>query len=135
MVQPRGFSPSTRPVDTFVGQSTVAPINITSPLNQVAQSLAIIEPALQKYIGSEIDKVKAAEIKEAESAGERAGTDGFTAQEKLLYPDEINLETTKGQIAQKLNTLTKQGNAEEAAFVRGQNPWYAPAYYKAKSNA
>ena len=70
MVQPRGFTPRTRPIDTFVSQSTVAPINITSPLNQVAQSLAIIEPALQKYIGQEIDKVKAAEIKEAESAGE-----------------------------------------------------------------
>jgi len=135
MVQPRGFTPSTRPVDTFVSQSTVAPINITSPLNQVAQSLAIIEPALQKYIGQEIDKVKAAEIKEAESAGERAGTDGFTATEKLLYPEEINLETTQGQIAQKLNNLTKKGLAEEAAFIRGQNPWYAPAFYKAKSKA
>lgn len=135
MVQPRGFTPSTRPVDTFVTQSTVAPINITSPLNQVAQSLAIIEPALQKYIGQEIDKVKAAEIKEAESAGERAGTDGFTATEKLLYPEEINLETTQGQIAKKLNDLTKKGLAEEAAFIRGQNPWYAPAFYKAKSAA
>lgn len=135
MVQPRGFTPSTRPVDTFVAQSTVAPINITSPLNQVAQSLAIIEPALQKYIGREIDKVKAAEIKEAESKGERAGTDGFTATEKLLYPEEINLETTQGQIAQKLNNLTKKGLAEEAAFIRGQNPWYAPAFYKAKSKA
>ena len=135
MVQPRGFTPSTRPVDTFVSQSTVAPINITSPLNQVAQSLAIIEPALQKYIGQEIDKVKAAEIKEAESAGERAGTDGFTATEKLLYPEEINLETTQGQIAKKLNDLTKKGLAEEAAFIRGQNPWYAPAFYKAKSAA
>lgn len=135
MVQPRGFTPSTRPVDTFVTQSTVAPINITSPLNQVAQSLAIIEPALQKYIGQEIDKVKAAEIKEAESAGERAGTDGFTATEKLLYPEEINLETTQGQIAKKLNDLTKKGLAEEAAFIRGQNPWYAPAFYKAKSKA
>ena len=135
MVQPRGFTPSTRPVDTFVSQSTVAPINITSPLNQVAQSLAIIEPALQKYIGQEIDKVKAAEIKEAESAGERAGTDGFTATEKLLYPEEINLETTQGQIAQKLNNLTKKGLAEEAEFIRGQNPWYAPAFYKAKSAA
>ena len=60
MVQPRGFTPSTRPVDTFVSQSTVAPINITSPLNQVAQSLAIIEPALQKYIGclNEIKRIK-----------------------------------------------------------------------------
>lgn len=135
MVQPRGFTPSTRPVDTFVAQSTVAPINITSPLNQVAQSLAIIEPALQKYIGREIDKVKAAEIKEAESEGERAGTDGFTATEKLLYPEEINLETTQGQIAQKLNNLTKKGLAEEAEFIRGQNPWYAPAFYKAKSTA
>jgi LysM repeat protein len=135
MVQPRGFTPSTRPVDTFVSQSTVAPINITSPLNQVAQSLAIIEPALQKYIGQEIDKVKAAEIKEAESAGERAGTDGFTATEKLLYPEEINLETTQGQIAKKLNDLTKKGLAEEAEFIRGQNPWYAPAFYKAKSTA
>ena len=135
MVQPRGFTPSTRPVDTFVSQSTVAPINITSPLNQVAQSLAIIEPALQKYIGQEIDKVKAAEIKEAESAGERAGTDGFTATEKLLYPEEINLETTQGQIAKKLNDLTKKGLAEEAEFIRGQNPWYAPAFYKAKSKA
>ena len=135
MVQPRGFTPSTRPVDTFVTQSTVAPINITSPLNQVAQSLAIIEPALQKYIGQEIDKVKAAEIKEAESAGERAGTDGFTATEKLLYPEEINLETTQGQIAKKLNNLTKKGLAEEAEFIRGQNPWYAPAFYKAKSAA
>ena len=135
MVQPRGFTPSTRPVDTFVTQSTVAPINITSPLNQVAQSLAIIEPALQKYIGQEIDKVKAAEIKEAESAGERAGTDGFTATEKLLYPEEINLETTQGQIAKKLNDLTKKGLAEEAEFIRGQNPWYAPAFYKAKSAA
>ena len=135
MVQPRGFTPSTRPVDTFVSQSTVAPINITSPLNQVAQSLAIIEPALQKYIGREIDKVKAAEIKEAESAGERAGTDGFTATEKLLYPEEINLETTQGQIAQKLNNLTKKGLAEEAEFIRGQNPWYAPAFYKSKSKA
>ncbi len=135
MVQPRGFTPSTRPVDTFVTQSTVAPINITSPLNQVAQSLAIIEPALQKYIGQEIDKVKAAEIKEAESAGERAGSDGFTATEKLLYPEEINLETTQGQIAKKLNDLTKKGLAEEAEFIRGQNPWYAPAFYKAKSAA
>ena len=135
MVQPRGFTPSTRPVDTFVTQSTVAPINITSPLNQVAQSLAIIEPALQKYIGQEIDKVKAAEIKEAESAGERAGSDGFTATEKLLYPEEINLETTQGQIAKKLNDLTKKGLAEEAEFIRGQNPWYAPAFYKAKSKA
>lgn len=135
MVQPRGFTPSTRPVDTFVAQSTVAPINITSPLNQVAQSLAIIEPALQKYIGREIDKVKAAEIKEAESKGERAGTDGFTATEKLLYPKEINLETTQGQIAQKLNNLTKKGLAEEAEFIRGQNPWYAPAFYKSKSKA
>ncbi len=135
MVQPRGFTPSTRPVDTFVSQSTVAPINITSPLSQVAQSLAIIEPALQKYIGQEIDKVKAAEIKEAESAGERAGSDGFTATEKLLYPEEINLETTQGQIAKKLNDLTKKGLAEEAEFIRGQNPWYAPAFYKAKSKA
>lgn len=135
MVQPRGFTPATRRVDTFETQSTVAPINITSPLNQVAQSLAIIEPALQKYFVQEIDKVKAAEIKEAESAGERAGADGFTATEKLLYPEEVNLETTQGQIAKKLNNLTKKGLAEEAEFIRGQNPWYAPAFYKAKSAA
>tara|TARA_Y200000002_G_scaffold20298_1_gene15612 strand:- start:3443 stop:6544 length:3102 start_codon:yes stop_codon:yes gene_type:complete len=136
MVQPRGFTPSTRPVDTFVPQSTVAAFKTTtSPLFQIAQSLAIIEPALQKYIGREIDKVKAAEIKEAESKGERAGNDEYTAQEKLLYPKEIDLESTQGQIAQKLNNLTKSGNQAEAEFVRGQNPWYAPAFYKAKSKA
>ena len=136
MVQPRGFTPSTRPVDTFVPQSTVAAFKTTtSPLFQIAQSLAIIEPALQKYIGREIDKVKAAEIKEAESKGERSGNDEYTAQEKLLYPKEIDLESTQGQISQKLNNLTRSGNQAESEFVRGQNPWYAPAFYKAKSKA
>ena len=136
MVQPRGFTSSTRPVDVFVPQSTVAAFpTTTSTLSQIAQSLAVIEPALQKYIGREIDKVKLAEIKEAESEGERAGNDGYTATEKLLYPKEIDLETTQGQIAQKLNNLTKEGLKEEAEFVRGQNPWYAPAFYKAKSKA
>ena len=136
MVQPRGFTSSTRPVDVFVPQSTVAAFpTTTSTLSQVAQSLAVIEPALQKYIGREIDKVKLAEIKEAQSEGERAGNDGYTATEKLLYPKEIDLESTQGQIAQKLNNLTKEGLKEEAEFVRGQNPWYAPAFYKAKSKA
>ena len=136
MVQSRGFTSSTRPVDVFVPQSTVAAFpTTTSTLSQVAQSLAVIEPALQKYIGREIDKVKLAEIKEAQSEGERAGNDGYTATEKLLYPKEIDLETTQGQIAQKLNNLTKEGLKEEAEFIRGQNPWYAPAFYKAKSKA
>ena len=90
MVQSRGFTSSTRPVDVFVPQSTVAAFpTTTSTLSQVAQSLAVIEPALQKYIGREIDKVKLAEIKEAQSEGERAGNDGYTATEKLLYPKEV----------------------------------------------
>ena len=130
-----GFQSSTTPRDTFVSQSTQPAINTQDALSQVAQALSIIEPQLQKFIVNKITDIKEGEIAEAESAGERAGSDGFTAQEKLLYPTEIDLETTQGQIAQKLNNLTKQGNKEEAAFVRGQNPWYAPAFYKAKSKA
>ena len=130
-----GFQSFTSPRDTFVTQSTQPAINTQDALSQVAQALSIIEPQLQKFIVNKITDIKEGEIAEAESAGERAGSDGFTAQEKLLYPTEIDLETTQGQIAQKLNNLTKQGNKEEAAFVRGQNPWYAPAFYKAKSKA
>ena len=124
-----GFQSFTSPRDTFVTQSTQPAINTQDALSQVAQALSIIEPQLQKFIVNKITDIKEGEIAEAESAGERAGSDGFTAQEKLLYPTEIDLETTQGQIAQKLNNLTKQGNKEEAAFVRGQNPWYAPAFY------
>tara|TARA_B100000963_G_scaffold11647_1_gene9030 strand:+ start:99 stop:3110 length:3012 start_codon:yes stop_codon:yes gene_type:complete len=130
-----GFQSFTSPRDTFVTQSTQPAINTQDSLSQIAQALSIIEPQLQKFIVNKITDIKEGEIAEAESAGERAGSDGFTAQEKLLYPTEIDLETTQGQIAQKLNNLTKQGNKEEAAFVRGQNPWYAPAFYKAKSKA
>ena len=127
-----GFQSFTSPRDTFVTQSTQPAINTQDSLSQVAQALSIIEPQLQKFIVSKITDIKETEVAEATAEGKKAGQN-YTAQEKLLYPEQIDLETTQGQIAQKLNQLTKAGNEAESKELRANNPWYKQAFYKAKS--
>ena len=45
-----GFQSFTTPRDTFVSQSTQPAINTQDGLSQIAQTLSVIEPTLQKYI-------------------------------------------------------------------------------------
>ena len=120
--------------DPFTTPSVVAPINLNSPLSQIAQSLSIIEPSLQKLIVKKIQDIKQDETVQGFQKGQQAGTN-YMAQAELLYPKETELDDTTGQIANKLAALTKAGNEEESRMLRANNPWFKHAFYSGKSKS
>ena len=120
--------------DPFTTPSVVAPINLNSPLSQIAHSLSIIDPSLQKFIVKEIQSIKKDETVEGFQKGQQAGTN-YMAQAELLYPKETELDETTGQIANKLAALTKAGNEEESRMLRANNPWFKHAFYSGKSKS
>ena len=120
--------------DPFVNQSTIGAVNLNSPVAQVAQALATIEPNLQKVIVNKIKEIKRDETVEGFQKGQRAGSN-YMAQAELLYPKETELEETTGQIANKLAALTKAGNEEESRMLRANNPWFKHAFYSGKSKS
>ena len=120
--------------DPFVSQSTIGAVNLNTPLSQVAQALATIEPNLQKVIVNKIKEIKRDESIEGFQKGQQAGTN-YMAQSELLYPKETELDETTGQIANKLAALTKAGNEEESRMLRANNPWFKHAFYSGKSKS
>jgi hypothetical protein len=120
--------------DPFVNQSTIGAVNLNSPVAQVAQALATIEPNLQKVIVNKIKEIKRDETVEGFQKGQRAGSN-YMAQSELLYPKETELDETTGQIANKLAALTKAGNEEESRMLRANNPWFKHAFYSGKSKS
>ena len=120
--------------DPFVSQSTIGAVNLNTPLSQVAQALATIEPNLQKVIVNKIKEIKTDETVEGFQKGQQAGTN-YMAQAELLYPKETELDETTGQIANKLAALTKAGNEEESRMLRANNPWFKHAFYSGKSKS
>ena len=120
--------------DPFVSQSTIGAVNLNTPLAQVAQALATIEPNLQKVIVNKIKEIKRDESIEGFQKGQQAGTN-YMAQSELLYPKETELDETTGQIANKLAALTKAGNEEESRMLRANNPWFKHAFYSGKSKS
>ena len=120
--------------DPFVSKSVIAPVNLNTPLAQVAQALSTIEPNLQKVIVNKIKEIKVEETKEGLQEGKKAGTN-YMAQSELLYPKETQLDETSNTIANKLAALTKAGNEEESRMLRANNPWFKHAFYSAKSKS
>ena len=120
--------------DPFKTTSVIAPVNLNTPLAQVAQALSIIEPNLQKVIVNKIKEIKVEETKEGLQEGKKAGTN-YMAQSELLYPKETELDQTSNTIASKLAALTKAGNEEESRMLRANNPWFKHAFYSAKSKS
>ncbi len=132
MAVPEGFQSATTPRDTFVQQSTVAAINITDPLSQVATALATIEPKLQKFIVTKIEDIKEKEVAEAQQKGSAAGRI-YSKTEKLLYPQNVEIDETSEDYAKSLNALKKNQKGIDVEITRGKSLWYSNAYQEAKA--
>ena len=104
MAVPDGFQSSTRPVDTFVKQSTVAGITYTGGLNDVATALAKIEPTLNKFIVSKIKEIKEEEVAEAQTEGDQAAR-RYTKTQRLLFPQGVEIDETSPEFAETLSLI------------------------------
>jgi len=62
-----GFKPAARPRDTFVTQSTIAPVNTQDAISQLASALSTINPGLNKLIQQNIQE----KVAEDQAEGQR----------------------------------------------------------------
>ena len=132
MAVPEGFESATRLRDTFVTQSTQAAINVTDPLSQVATALATIEPTLQKFIVKKIDEKKDEEVAAGQAKGQEAGRT-YTKTEKLLFPQNVEIDETSEEYANSLVALRKNQTGIDTEILRGKSLWYKNAYQEAKA--
>ena len=127
-----GFQSSTTPRDTFVSQSTQPAINTQDSLSQVAQALQIIEPNLQKFIVKKIKDIKEEDVTEAQTAGAKSARN-YTRVEKLLFPENVEIDETSQEYATTLNALKKTQNQQDIEITRGKSIWFKNAYEEAKA--
>ena len=99
-----GFQSFTTPRDTFVSQSTQPAINTQDGLSQIAQTLSVIEPTLQKYIVKKIEDIKEEDVAEAQTEGAKSART-YTQVEKLLFPETVELDETSKAYATSLAAL------------------------------
>ena len=127
-----GFQSSTTPRDTFVSQSTQPAINTQDSLSQVAQALQIIEPNLQKFIVKKIKDIKEEDVAEAQTEGAKSARN-YTRVEKLLFPQNVEIDETSQEYAASLNALKKTQNQQDIEITRGKSIWFKNAYEEAKA--
>ena len=127
-----GFQSSTTPRDTFVSQSTQPAINTQDSLSQVAQALQTIEPTLQKFIVKKIKDIKEEDVAEAQTAGAKSARN-YTRVEKLLFPENVEIDETSQEYATTLNALKKTQNQQDIEITRGKSIWFKNAYEEAKA--
>ena len=132
MAVPDGFQSSTRPVDTFVKQSTVAGITYTGGLNDVATALAKIEPTLNKFIVSKIKEIKEEEVAEAQTEGEQAAR-RYTKTQRLLFPQGVEIDETSPEFAETVAQLSGKINENDRKIYQGKSIWYKNAFEEAKA--
>tara|TARA_R100001082_G_scaffold109636_1_gene87295 strand:+ start:619 stop:3534 length:2916 start_codon:yes stop_codon:yes gene_type:complete len=85
--QSTSFQPAARPVDTFVAQPTVLPM---TDMEELATTLATINPNIQKFIGDKVDIVKEEEINEGQELVMNASKDELAAIMAQLKKNEEN---------------------------------------------
>jgi len=127
-----GFQSSTTPRDTFVSQSTQPAINTQDSLSQVAQALQTIEPTLQKFIVKKIKDIKEEDVAEAQTEGAKSARN-YTRVEKLLFPENVEIDETSQEYATTLNALKKTQNQQDIEITRGKSIWFKNAYEEAKA--
>ena len=127
-----GFQSFTTPRDTFVSQSTQPAINTQDGLSQIAQTLAVIEPTLQKYIVKKIEDIKEEDVAEAQTAGAKSART-YTQVEKLLFPETVELDETSQAYATSLAALKKTQQQQDIEITRGKSIWFKNAYEEAKA--
>ena len=127
-----GFQSFTTPRDTFVSQSTQPAINTQDGLSQIAQTLAVIEPTLQKYIVKKIEDIKEEDVAEAQTAGAKSART-YTQVEKLLFPETVELDETSKAYATSLAALKKTQQQQDIEITRGKSIWFKNAYEEAKA--
>jgi len=127
-----GFQSFTTPRDTFVSQSTQPAINTQDGLSQIAQTLAVIEPNLQKYIVKKIKDIKEEDVAEAQTAGAKSART-YTNVEKLLFPENVELDETSQAYATSLAALKKTQKQTDIEITRGKSIWFKNAYEEAKA--
>jgi len=127
-----GFQSSTTPRDTFVSQSTQPAINTQDSLSQVAQALQTIEPNLQKFIVKKIKDIKEEDVAEAQTEGAKSARN-YTRVEKLLFPENVEIDETSQEYATTLNALKKTQNQQDIEITRGKSIWFKNAYEEAKA--
>ena len=127
-----GFQSFTTPRDTFVSQSTQPAINTQDGLYQIAQTLSVIEPTLQKYIVKKIEDIKEEDVAEAQTAGAKSART-YTQVEKLLFPETVELDETSKAYATSLAALKKTQQQQDIEITRGKSIWFKNAYEEAKA--
>ena len=127
-----GFQSFTTPRDTFVSQSTQPAINTQDGLSQIAQTLSVIEPTLQKYIVKKIEDIKEEDVAEAQTAGAKSART-YTQVEKLLFPETVELDETSKAYATSLAALKKTQQQQDIEITRGKSIWFKNAYEEAKA--
>ena len=132
MAVPQGFQSSTRPIDTFVKQSTVAGIKYTGGLNDVATALAKIEPALNKFIVNKIKEIKEEEVAEAQTEGEEAARK-YTKTQRLLFPEGVEIDESSSDFATTIDQLRGKVNENDRKIYQGKSIWYKNAFEEAKA--
>ena len=85
--QSTSFQPAAKPVDTFVAQPTVLPM---TDMEELATTLATINPNIQKFIGDKVDIVKEEEINEGQELVMNASKDELAAIMAQLKKNEEN---------------------------------------------
>tara|TARA_R100000655_G_scaffold109528_1_gene164279 strand:+ start:671 stop:4123 length:3453 start_codon:yes stop_codon:yes gene_type:complete len=127
-----GFQSFTTPRDTFISQSTQPAINTQDGLSQIAQTLAVIEPALQKYIVKKIEDIKEEEVAEAQTQGDEAAR-SYTKKQRLLFPEGVEIDETAPEFAQTVNKLSGIINENDRKIYQGKSIWYKNAFEEAKA--
>ena len=118
-----GFQSFTTPRDTFVSQSTQPAINTQDGLSQIAQTLAVIDPALQKYIVKKIEDIRDEEVAEAQTEGEEAAR-SYTKKQRLLFPEGVEIDETAPDFAESVNKLSGIINENDRKIYQGKSIWY-----------
>ena len=127
-----GFQSFTTPRDTFVSQSTQPAINTQDGLSQIAQTLAVIEPTLQKFIVKKIEDIKEEEVAEAQTKGDEAAR-SYTKKQRLLFPEGVEIDETAPDFAKSVNKLSGIINENDRKIYQGKSIWYKNAFEEAKA--
>ena len=127
-----GFQSFTAPRDTFVSQSTQPAIDTQDSLSQIAQTLSVIEPNLQKYIVKKIKDIKEEDVAEAQTEGAKSART-YTNVEKLLFPETVEIDETSQAYATNLALLKKTQKQQDIETTRGKSIWFKNAYEEAKA--
>ena len=106
--QSTAFQGSARPVDTFVAPPSVQP---KTDIEQLAEALQSINPAIQSFIGSRIEKA-------------------VEKDKRKAIKDRIFDEINKGKVAKLTNSIRKEEGDDTARKIIGGSRIYRQQYEK-----